>query len=309
MAELDRKLAATAAEQQALITLEDVAAAGGTRQAVLTRTRSGLLVPAERGVYAIAGAPTDPHRAVRATMLATRGLVAISHLAAARRHGVPGYSKAPTELSVERGVRLRRHGLRIHESTDLDRCSILEVRGLPTTDAGRTILDLARFVGHRRLLRNIEWCRREGLVDWPALIEVLVRHARRGRPGIRNLREVIAASCHRTTITDSDFELLVLALLLEHGLPEPVLHHEVWDGDRFVAEVDLAYPERKIAMECDGDDHLRADVREKDLPRQNDLVLLGWTVLRFTSQRYRRKPLSIVAEVRHAHRSSPPAGT
>ena len=85
------------------------------------------------------------------------------------------------------------------------------------------------------------------------------------------LRRVIAANAHREEITDSDFELLVLALLVEHGLPEPVLHHRIFDGSRFVAEVDLAYPELRIAIELDGKVHLEPEVRERDLPRQNDL--------------------------------------
>jgi very-short-patch-repair endonuclease len=182
----------------------------------------------------------------------------------------------------------------------------VEVDGLPVTDPARTLLDLARFIGPQRLLRNIETCRRQGLVTWDDLIDTLVRHARKGRPGIRLFREVVGANCHRTEITDSDFEMLVLALLREHGLPEPAVHHQVWDDDRFVAEVDFAYPERRIAMECDGDVHLQREVRERDLPRQNDLVLLGWTVLRFTPDRYWRKPQSIVAEVRDAHRTRPP---
>src|SRR3546814_20877936 len=84
---------------------------------------------------------------------------------------------------------------------------------------------------------------------------------------------------HRIEVADTDVELLVIALLREHGLPEPELHHRVYQGDRFVAELDLAYPARKIALECDGDVHLLPEVRERDLARQNDLELLGWLVL------------------------------
>src|SRR3546814_6723942 len=87
----------------------------------------------------------------------------------------------------------------LHESTDLDRCKIVDVDGIPTTETGRTLLDLARFVGPRRLLRNIEWCRRQELVDWPELFDVLAAHARRGRPGIRLLREAIAARSEEHT--------------------------------------------------------------------------------------------------------------
>jgi very-short-patch-repair endonuclease len=42
-----------------------------------------------------------------------------------------------------------------------------------------------------------------------------------------------------------------------------------------VAEVDLAFPELKIAIEVDGGVHLLEEVHERDLPRQNQLVLLG----------------------------------
>jgi hypothetical protein len=309
MAELDRQLARIAVHQRSLVTLRDVEDVGGNRQRVQGRIEAGHLERLERGVYGISGVAPSPDRTLLATMLAARGPVAISHLAAGRRYEIPGYRSAPAELTVERGVRLRRAGLRIHESTDLDRCRIIDVDGLPTTDPARTLLDLGRYVGLQRLRRNIEHCRRVGLVDWDDLIGTLVRHARRGRPGIRKLREAIASDIDRATITDSDLELLVLALLREHGLPEPVLHHEVWDGDRFVAEVDLAYPERRIAMECEGDVHLDPDVRERDLARQNDLVLVGWTVLRFTPARYWQRPAGIVEEVRTAHRTTPPIAT
>lgn len=307
MSELDRHIASTAASQRGLITLDELRQAGASGTQATRRIATGRLERVERGVYAVDGLPPDPNREILATILATHGLVGVSHLAAARRLEIPGYRLAPQELSVERGVRLRRAGIRIHESTDLHRCRLVEIDGVPVTDAARTLLDLARYVGPKRLARNMEACRRMGLVDWPELIRTLVAHARRGRPGIRRFREVLAANCHRDTITDSDLELMVLALLLEHGLPEPVLHHQIWDGDRFVAEVDLAYPERRIAMECDGDIHLEKDVHERDLPRQNDLILLGWTVLRFTSDRYRFKPDTIVRDARAALRTSSPA--
>jgi very-short-patch-repair endonuclease len=69
---------------------------------------------------------------------------------------------------------------------------------------------------------------------------------------------------------------------------------------RFVAEVDLAYPQWWIAIECDGPSHLEEEVHERDLPRQNDLVLQGWTVLRFSWRRVRDRPASVIREVRAA---------
>jgi very-short-patch-repair endonuclease len=114
---------------------------------------------------------------------------------------------------------------------------------------------------------------------------------------------VILNEAHREEVTDTDSELLVLGLLRDAGLPEPVSHFRVCDGDRFVAELDLAYPQWKIAIECDGDVHLLPEVRERDLQRQNDLVLQGWIVLRFSWERSRSRPERIVEEVRAAIRA------
>jgi very-short-patch-repair endonuclease len=303
MAELDRRIAEVARAQRALVTLDDIRAAGGGPAQVHHRIKQQTLERVAPRVYAVRASPSTHDARLLAAVLSVKGAVALSHLAAARRYGMPGYRDASAELTVNRGTRIHRPGVRIHESTDLDRCQIIDLDGVPTTYPSRTLLDLARFVGPQRLARNVEWARRSGLTDWPVLIRTLAAHARRGRPGIQKLRAVLDANAGRIEVTDSDLELLVLSLLREHGLPEPVLHHEVWDGDRFVAELDLAYPERRIGIECDGDIHLRADVRERDLPRQNDLVLLGWTILRFSPNRYWTRRNSIVAEVRAALRA------
>lgn len=72
-------------------------------------------------------------------------------------------------------------------------------------------------------------------------------------------------------------------LIMEHGLPEPMMQWIVRDGGDLVARVDLAYPELKIAIEYEGDGHRtekeqwRADIR-----RQRRLEDLGWIVIRLT---------------------------
>jgi hypothetical protein len=163
------------------------------------------------------------------------------------------------------------------------------------------LLDLARRTSDQALWRAIESARRQRLTTWTELIATLARHARRGRPGIRRLRRVIATHAHREEVTDSDFELLVLALLLEHGLPEPIVHHvlRALDGGH-LAELDLAYPALRIAIELDGGVHQRPEVFERDRPRQNRIVLEGWIVLRFTWDMYVNRPDELVAAVRRA---------
>ena len=305
MPDLDRRLIPVFARQHWLVTAADVAAAGGTQAQAHDRLQRGAWERADRGVYRLVGAPTAWEQRLLAPILASPAhQVVASHHAAAALHGMPGYARGTLELTTPRLYNLRRDGLRVHSSNDLHRCRIVLRHGVPVTEVSRTLLDLGRFIGDQRLLRGIEWARRERHTDWSAMISTLAHHARRGRSGIRRLRRVIVANAHRDEITDSDFELLILTLLVEHGLPEPALHHRIHDAHRFVAEVDLAYPERKVAIEADGGIHLQPDVHERDLARQNDLVLLGWTVLRFTFERYRQRPEHIVSEVRHAHASA-----
>lgn len=300
MATLDDRLLPVFVRQHWLVTLSDVVSCGGTQQAAWSRVQSGRWEQAELGVYRLASPTvTWESRLLALILSAGHGAVA-SHFAAAVLHGLPGFAKGASEITIHRGRDLRRSGARVHTSKDLDRCQRVVINGIPTTDLDRTLLDLARKLGPSRLLRTIEACRRAGSTDWSSLISTLARHARRGRPGVTRLRGVILVNAHREEVTDSDFELLVLAMMAEVGLPTPELHHRVYDGERFVGEVDLAYPHLKVAIELDGTDHLDADVRERDLPRQNDLVLSGWTILRFSWTRFSTRPERVMAEIRAA---------
>lgn len=303
MSGFDEAIAAVARDQHGLITSRHALDLGGSRKMLLSRTRRGVLTQVDVDVFRFAATPLTWEGRVLAVVLAAGSGAVASHRTAAALWGFEGFTRGIPEVTIPRGRRYRREGVRSHESTDLDRGGRRRRNGIPVTDPSRTVLDLARFVSDRRLLQAIESARRLKLASWSELIAVLVKHARRGRPGIRRLRRVIAGNAHRDEITDSDFELLVLALLLEHGLPEPVVHHAIRDADgRVVAELDLAYPRLRIAIELDGGVHRERDVFERDRPRQNAIVLGGWIILRFTWATFVNRPHEIVDQVRAALR-------
>jgi very-short-patch-repair endonuclease len=84
-------------------------------------------------------------------------------------------------------------------------------------------------------------------------------------------------------------------------LPAPVLQYEARDPmGTFLGRADLAWPERKLVVEFDGDVHRQRDVFVKDTRRQNRLIAAGWTVLRFTSADVLGRPDEVVAEIRRA---------
>jgi very-short-patch-repair endonuclease len=303
MGRIDLVLARVAARRHGLITLDDVIRAGGDLRLVHRRLTRGRWIAADRCVYRMAGAPVTWHARLAAAVLAAGEGAAASHHSAAVLWESEGFRPGVPELTIPRGRKYRRSGIRTHESTDLDRCTVEQRAGIAVTDPARTLLDLARYTSDRSLLRSVERARRQRLVTWTSLVATLARHARRGRPDIRRLRRVIVANAHREEVTDSDFELLVLVLLVEAGLPEPVLQHPVTIGGR-AYRIDLAYPELGVAIELDGRQHLDEEVRERDLPRQDSIILDDWVVLRYTWDYFRSRPELIVSEVRAALRSA-----
>ena len=71
------------------------------------------------------------------------------------------------------------------------------------------------------------------------------------------------------------------------GLPEPVHQHRFHPTRKWV--FDFAYLRQKIAVECDGGTwskgrHVRGQGFEDDCVKLNEAALLGWLVLRFTTE-------------------------
>jgi predicted transcriptional regulator of viral defense system/very-short-patch-repair endonuclease len=277
--DLDRRLAEVAARQHSLISLADVRAAGGTRSHASTRVRSGRWELVSDGVYRIAGVPWTDEAKVMALVLSVGPGAAASHACAARLLGL-GFATAPPEVTVPRDRKRQRDSGLVHRSTDLDRCAIRVVEGIPVTDPARTLLDLGRYIGPGALRRAVEQARRLELVTWTDLIRCLAVHARQGRHGVRRMRMVIAAGAASDEVTDTDSELMALTLIRERGLPEPTLHHRIYEGDILVAELDLAYVPLLVAFEIDGGVHLDPTVRKKDDGRDHELRRRGWIVRR-----------------------------
>jgi very-short-patch-repair endonuclease len=71
--------------------------------------------------------------------------------------------------------------------------------------------------------------------------------------------------------------------------------------DDFTCYVDVLFRNLKLAIEIDGRlFHTGADVFETDRSRQNQLVLDGWCVLRFTWTMIEERPETVLAMVREA---------
>lgn len=116
-------------------------------------------------------------------------------------------------------------------------------------------------------------------------------------PGCGTIRAALPLARERV---ESPKETETRLLLIESGLPEPIVQHEVWAEGQLLGRTDLAYPQLKIAFEYEGDDHrTNKEQWRRDIQRQRHLEGEGWIVIRLT-QADLDEPELLVARVRRA---------
>ncbi len=116
------------------------------------------------------------------------------------------------------------------------------------------------------------------------------------------LRKVLEERVLGDAVSDPELEKRMSRLLKQAGLPAAVFHYAVCTpAGMFLAEVDFAYPDIKLAIEVDGFGvHGTPRAMARDFVRQNGLVPFGWRVLRFTWPQVTRQPEMVAAAIKRA---------
>jgi len=179
----------------------------------------------------------------------------------------------------------RPHGFILHQSTDLVPAHVTELDGIPVTTVPRTVVDVGVPNGLGATARCLDEGRRVGVVELEEIAALLHEVGKRGRNGVGPARRVLMERLKWDLVTDSQLEDRFLRLLQRFDLPEPAIQVEVQDvNGRFIARVDFLYRSQSVVIEVDGAAfHSDPATFRRDRVRQNQLILLGYTVLRFTS--------------------------
>ena len=284
--------------QHGLITTEQaVRLLGPSRKARWVSERR--LISVQPAVFRMSGAPQTWHQSMLAAALAVDGVV--SHRSAAELWGLiqpAGYAEVSVPGKVDRTVR---PPAIVHRIVDLHPDLALEREGLRVTDAVRTVIDLGLvmpwWLVHRAIAKGISTHAFE-LSDVRSLRDAL---GRPGRNGTGVVRDILEGNLLIMGKEESELEKRFTELARRHGLPPLSLQHEVWEIGRFVARIDAAYPELKLAIEIDGfEHHSSPDAFQRDRTRQNHLVALGWTVLRFTWSDVVKRPAHVARMIEQA---------
>jgi Protein of unknown function (DUF559) len=150
--------------------------------------------------------------------------------------------------------------------------------GLPRTGPVRTAVDLIR---------------REHLDDGVVLLDRLVagglvaldpvRQAAATLPRCRGSKIARDVASLADGEAQSPPETRLRLLIRRAGLPAPQAQYRVFGEDGFIARVDFAYPDRRLAIEYDGLWHGEKNQVSKDRRRQNRLSAAGWRILFVTA--------------------------
>lgn len=282
MARWEAHLAELAAGQHGVVSTAQLAELGMSRSTVLRRCARGSLVAVQPGVVRHAAHPDTWHGRLLAACLSTGGIA--SHRSAAVLWRADSIRSRVVEVTVAKDGASPRPGVLLHQTTQLDLADRTTIGGIPVTGPARTVLDLAAVVRLHLLESAVDDLIRQRRTTWPELHAALLRHSVQGRDGCGGLRALLAQRYGDGDIPLSNWSRLAARQLVGGGLPPPTLEYRVFGpSGHLVAQVDLAYPDERIAIELQSKRwHLNARNFETDPARWNQLTRLGWQVYPFT---------------------------
>ncbi len=258
--------------------------AGGNRHALAHAVDSGRLERVRRGVYRIAGLPTTWHQHLLAALLATPASRA-SHRSAARLFGFPGFDDDVLEITVKGRQRSRPAGVIVHDTQVVGPVHGDVVDGIPTMSAARTLCDLTAVARPWMVERAVDDALRRGVTTVDTLAQVFATLDARGRRRSGVMREILRWRELGVQPGDSAPEARVA-----RASRRAPASRDPNSSTRFApvgapTGLDLAYPHARLAIEYDGwDFHSTREAFDRDRARANDLELVGWRILRFTSR-------------------------
>jgi very-short-patch-repair endonuclease len=290
---VDAQFNRLAAGQHSLAHRNQALALGMTARQVDERVASGLLVPAQRAVYRLAGAPQTCEQAVMAACMAAGGGAVASHRSAGALWGLRGVEAEDPEIIVPATRCPTLRSVRVHRTRTLDPIDVSRRLRIPVTTPARTLLDLGAVAPVEVVESALEDALMRRLVTFQLLTNTLARLGGPGRNGAGVLRALVEERDPATAPTQSVLEDELGRLLRQGGLPEPVRQYRV--GSVFL---DYAYPPVKLGVEADSRiwHGGRLDV-QRNSDKDNVLVAHGWRVLHFSAADIRRRAQYVLGEV------------
>jgi very-short-patch-repair endonuclease len=283
-----------AAGQSGAITRVQLLQSGVSTGRLKGLVRRQALQPVARGVYLLAGAPADWQGRLWIGLLGAGPGSFACRRSAAALWGLDGIPSGHVDIAVPGGRKSRRPGTIRLASADVR--DVVQHDGFPVTTVVRTLLDLGSVVGPAIVERSLESALRRRLVTAERLFE---RTQGAFSPGSHVLRDVLRVRPSDAAPTESDAETRFVQIVRAMGFPDPRRQHVViLRGRKY--RLDFAWPAIRLAVEIDGGSVHGPDALGADLYRQNQLLLDGWLVVRFTPHMVERQLQMVERDLRAA---------
>jgi hypothetical protein len=265
--------------------------------------RKGLLTPDQlrsrawrrlrHDVYADARVPLDHRLMAHGVSCVLPPGAVFAGLSALVLAGGNGFATVddPVEVVLPLGRRWRPGpGVRVSVSSSVDDV-VVDWAGLSRTGPVRTAVDLIRRGGLDDGVVLLDRLVQAGLADL-AQVRAAAEKLPRSR-GSRMARDVAGLA---DGLAGSPQETRLRLLVHRAGFPAPVAQFRILDREGFVARVDFAYPELRLAIEYDGLWHAEEGQFAKDRRRLNRLSAAGWRVIFVTADDLRH-PERLIARL------------
>jgi hypothetical protein len=251
-----------------------------SRRGMQRRLRSGKLVKVLPAVYSLGAA--DAFTRLRGLDLSFGEEVAVCLSTAAAIFGFD--TEDVTELHVlnPEGHNLRDHtGFKVHGRHG---APLTSYKGRLLTTPGWTAVEVARSLRRPRALATLDAALRSQTCGRRDLLAAAKAQA--GRRGIVTVRDLIEWA---RPAAESPMESEARLVMLDGGLPEPLLQHAIVDRDGRLWRVDFAWPDRRVAVEYDGFDwHSSPEALRRDRQKRAALEEVDWRILSIVSDDVRR---------------------
>ncbi|MDX1886658.1 hypothetical protein [Mycolicibacterium sp. 120270] len=260
-----------------------------SRRGLQRRLRSGELVKVFPSIYSV-GAP-DALTRLRGLDLRCGEHVAVCLGTAAAMYGFDTEDVTDLHVLNPDGHLLRDHrGLVVHRR---DGAPLTRHRGRLITTPAWTAIEVARSLRRPRALATLDSALRSHTCDQQDLLSAAKAQA--GRRGIVMVRDLIPLA---RPGAESPMESEARLVMLDGGLPEPLLQYEIIDRDGRLWRVDFAWPECRVAVEYEGFDwHSTPEALRKDRQKRAALEEISWGVLSIVSDDVRRQPDVMVRRI------------
>ena len=287
--------------QWGVITLAEALEWGLSRAAVQRRVEAGYWVVLYPGVYRLREIAPSWEQAVMAACRWGGPTAVASHRAAACLLDL-GIERAPTEIVLDRNKKAPA-SIKLHVTDTLPRKDITTVRGIPTTSATRTLIDLGAVVPPATVEKALEAGLRQGRTSIWHLIERLDELGKPGRRGVATIRNILRSRDPRLVPTGSELESMLSVLIANSHLPAPERQFNVYDDQGFIGRTDFAYSAHFLVLEVQSARwHLEKERWLSDMERRNRLTLLGWRILELPWSDIVRTPHKTIERIDAAFR-------